>query len=105
MLHEQIEKEDAIEANNIAYMKNRADAYVLLRFTIWNLHEITRHVDRPPKGVRKAYPSSYLKLPLLKFEMLPMRAVPPEVYDENSEFSQRRYTVQTVNTRRKYQIF
>jgi len=63
--------------------------YLLIYFlhysvNIWNLVEILRHVDRPPRSLRSHYPNSYLKLPLLKFEMLTMRAAAPEIYEENS---------------------
>jgi len=54
------------------------------RVTIWNLLEILRHIDRQPKLLRAQYPNSYLKLPLLKFEMLNMRAAAPEIFEENS---------------------
>lgn len=107
-LKDAIKEEDKEEEKNIAYIKNRADAYVMLRFvlleiyivstlldikclivipsfSLWNLNEILRHVDRPDKPSRIKYPNSYLRLPLLKFEMLTMRACPPEHYEENSK--------------------
>lgn len=103
-LKDAIKQEDQEEERMIAYIKNRADAYVMLRymlkfyviqynlrlcfsflsFSLWNLSEILRHVDRPDKPSRIKYPNSYLRLPLLKFEMLTMRACPPEHYEENS---------------------
>ncbi|XP_014097124.1 uveal autoantigen with coiled-coil domains and ankyrin repeats [Bactrocera oleae] len=82
-LKDAIKQEDQEEERMIAYIKNRADAYVMLRFSLWNLSEILRHVDRPDKPSRIKYPNSYLRLPLLKFEMLTMRACPPEHYEEN----------------------
>ncbi|KAH8359707.1 hypothetical protein KR093_008424, partial [Drosophila rubida] len=75
--------EEEQQAAIMEHIKNRGDAYVLLRINIWNLIEILRHVDRPPRSLRSHYPNSYLKLPLLKFEMLTMRAAAPEVYEEN----------------------
>ncbi|XP_051863268.1 uncharacterized protein LOC133837566 isoform X2 [Drosophila sulfurigaster albostrigata] len=71
------------EKATMEHIKNRGKAYVLLRVNIWNLIEILRHVDRPPRSLRSHYPNSYLKLPLLKFEMLTMRAAAPEIYEEN----------------------
>ncbi|KAH8310265.1 hypothetical protein KR044_000324, partial [Drosophila immigrans] len=76
-------KEEELESSIMEHIKNRGDAYVLLRVNIWNLIEILRHVDRPPRSLRSHYPNSYLKLPLLKFEMLTMRAAAPEIYEEN----------------------
>lgn len=58
--------------------------FIVCRVCLWNLVEILRHVDRSPKSVRAHYPNSYLKLPLLKFEMLNMHAAAPELYEENS---------------------
>lgn len=108
-LKDAIKEEDKEEEKMIAYIKNRADAYVMLRYattfyvycmslcilivcypflrySLWNLNEILRHVDRPDKPSRIKYPNSYLRLPLLKFEMLTMRACPPENYEENSNY-------------------
>lgn len=65
------------------YMLN-SFIWIALSVSIWNLVEILRHVDRSPKLLRTHYPNSYLKLPLLKFEMLNMRAAAPEIYEENS---------------------
>ncbi|XP_001359747.1 uncharacterized protein [Drosophila pseudoobscura] len=82
-LKKMLRKDEEFELDTLQHLKNRADAYVLLRLTIWNLVEILRHVDRQPKLLRAQYPNSYLKLPLLKFEMLNMRAAAPELYEEN----------------------
>ncbi|KAH8278655.1 hypothetical protein KR018_006638 [Drosophila ironensis] len=76
-------KDIEFETETLQHLRNRADAYVMLRVTIWNLLEILRHVDRQPKLLRAQYPNSYLKLPLLKFEMLNMRAAAPEIFEEN----------------------
>ncbi|XP_054726180.1 uncharacterized protein LOC129236032 [Anastrepha obliqua] len=84
-LKEAINEQDKEEEKIIAYLKNRADAYVMLRMSLWNLNEILRHVDRPDKMTRVKYPNSYLRLPLLKFDMLTMRACAPEGYEENIE--------------------
>ncbi|XP_034488067.1 uncharacterized protein LOC117792159 [Drosophila innubila] len=78
-----LSQEDETERSTLEHIKNRGDAYVMLRVNIWNLIEILRHVDRPPRSLRSHYPNSYLKLPLLKFEMLTMRAAAPEIYEEN----------------------
>ncbi|XP_030374535.1 uncharacterized protein LOC115624085 isoform X2 [Scaptodrosophila lebanonensis] len=83
-LRKMLKKDEEFEAETLKHLKNRADAYVLLRVSIWNLVEILRHVDRQPKMIRSQYPNSYLKLPLLKFEMLNMRAVAPEIFEENN---------------------
>ncbi|KAH8278652.1 hypothetical protein KR018_006622 [Drosophila ironensis] len=78
-----LKKDTEFEKDTLQHLKNRADAYVMLRVSIWNLLEILRHVDRQPKLLRSQYPNSYLKLPLLKFEMLNMRAAAPEIFEEN----------------------
>ncbi|EDV93398.1 uncharacterized protein LOC6564419 [Drosophila grimshawi] len=78
-----MEYESKFERETLDYLKNRGDAFVMLRVNIWNLIEILRHIDRSPKLLRTQYPNSYLKLPLLKFEMLNMRAAAPEIYEEN----------------------
>ncbi|XP_017849560.1 uncharacterized protein LOC108604547 isoform X1 [Drosophila busckii] len=82
-LKKMLQGDEEFEQETLKHMKNRADAYVMLRVSIWNLVEILRHVDRQPKLIRSQYPNSYLKLPLLKFEMLNMRAAAPEIYEEN----------------------
>lgn len=41
------------------------------------------YVDREPRMFRIQYPNSYLKLPLLKFEMLNMHATAPDLYEED----------------------
>ncbi|EDW59505.1 uncharacterized protein [Drosophila virilis] len=82
-LRKMLATETEYEQSTLTYLKNRGDAYVMLRVSIWNLIEILRHVDRQPKLLRSHYPNSYLKLPLLKFEMLNMRAAAPEIYEEN----------------------
>ncbi|KAI9579802.1 uncharacterized protein LOC119639277 [Glossina fuscipes] len=82
LLGEAIEAQDKYQANILDYMKNRAKAFVLFRYSLWNIHDIMRHVA-PSRGRPAPYPNEYLKLPLLKFEMLTMRAVPPEAFEEN----------------------
>ncbi|XP_064550311.1 uncharacterized protein LOC135436595 isoform X1 [Drosophila montana] len=57
----------------------------MFRVSLWNLIDILWHVDRNPKAFRTKYPNSYLKLPLLKFDMITMFASAPELYDENAE--------------------
>ncbi|KAH8369389.1 hypothetical protein KR009_009634 [Drosophila setifemur] len=82
-LKKTLQRDIEFEHDTLQHLKNRADAYVMLRVSIWNLLEILRHVDRQPKLLRGQYPNSYLKLPLLKFEMLNMRAAAPEIFEEN----------------------
>nr|AAX33647.1 Dbuz\CG14609a-PA [Drosophila buzzatii] len=82
-LRKAIAEESEKEQETLKYLKNRGDAFVMLRVSIWNMIEILRHVDRQPKLLRSQYPNSYLKLPLLKFEMLNVRSAAPEIYEEN----------------------
>ncbi|EDW96397.1 uncharacterized protein LOC6536075 [Drosophila yakuba] len=82
-LKKTLQNDIQFEQDTLQHLKNRADAYVMLRVSIWNLLEILRHIDRQPKLLRAQYPNSYLKLPLLKFEMLNMRAAAPEIFEEN----------------------
>ncbi|KAH8344362.1 hypothetical protein KR084_010180 [Drosophila pseudotakahashii] len=82
-LKKTLQNDIQFEQDTMQHLKNRADAYVMLRVSIWNLLEILRHIDRQPKLLRAQYPNSYLKLPLLKFEMLNMRAAAPEIFEEN----------------------
>ncbi|XP_065354589.1 uncharacterized protein LOC135949058 [Calliphora vicina] len=84
-LEEQIKAQDIIEEDTLRHIKNRADVFVILRYTLWNLSDILRYVDRPSKVYHIKYPSSYLKLPLLKFEMLTMRACAPELFEEDTK--------------------
>lgn len=56
---------------------------VFPRVNLWNLIDIVRAVDRQPRMFNLNYKSSYLKLPLLKFEMLDMKAAVPEFYQED----------------------
>ncbi|XP_032593175.1 uncharacterized protein LOC116805431 [Drosophila grimshawi] len=77
--------DEELEQKTLEYIKNRADAFVLIRIRLWNLIEILRHIDRDPKMFRSQYPNSYLKLPLLKFEMHHMYASPPELCEEDTE--------------------
>lgn len=44
-----------------------------------------RHVG-PRRMPKIKYPVDYLKLPLLKYEMLTMRVCPPDPFEENSRF-------------------
>ncbi|XP_030559272.1 uncharacterized protein LOC115761611 [Drosophila novamexicana] len=84
-LRKSVKEEENIELEIMEYLKNRGDAFIMFRLSLWNLIEILRHVDRSPKTFRVAYPNSYLKLPLLKFDMLTMYAAPPELYEEDLE--------------------
>ncbi|KAH8417082.1 hypothetical protein KR222_002895 [Zaprionus bogoriensis] len=84
-LKEELKADEIIERQTIEHLKNRSDAYVAFRMCLWNLVEILRHVDHHPKTFRANYLNSYLKLPLLKFEMLNMYAAAPELYEEDQE--------------------
>ncbi|XP_064550231.1 uncharacterized protein LOC135436541 [Drosophila montana] len=80
-----MKEEENIELKIMEYLKNRGDAFIMLRLSLWNLIEILRHVDRNPQTFQRKYPNSYLKLPLLKFDLLTMYAAPPELYMEDLE--------------------
>ncbi|XP_073819510.1 uncharacterized protein [Musca autumnalis] len=84
-LEEKIKLEDAKEIETLAHMKNRAAVFVILRYALWNISDIMRHVGRPPRVHKIQYPTPYLKLPLLKYEMLTMYAVPPELFEEDTK--------------------
>ncbi|KAM7361458.1 LOW QUALITY PROTEIN: uncharacterized protein ACRADG_012075 [Cochliomyia hominivorax] len=84
-LEDAIKAQDVLEESTLAHMKNRADVFVILKYTLWNLCDILRYVDRPPKSRHIKYPNAYLKLPLLKFEMLTMRACAPEYFEEDTK--------------------
>lgn len=58
---------------------------LLYRWTLWNLNDILRHVESPDRTVN-IYPTQNLKLPLLTFEMMECRAVPPNAFEENGMF-------------------
>lgn len=47
--------------------------------------DVVDHFDHRPKAFRSVYPNSYLRLPLLRFEMLNMIAAPPGIYEEDRE--------------------
>lgn len=53
------------------------------RWSVWNLWEILRHIDRKTRTFKQQYPNIFLKLPLLKFELLEIRAFPPELFEED----------------------
>ncbi|XP_032593176.1 uncharacterized protein LOC6564420 [Drosophila grimshawi] len=75
--------DEEFERDTMDHIKNRGDAYVMMRLSLWNLSDILRHVDRNPIVFRHQYQTSYLKLPLLKFEMLRFRSAAPKFYEEN----------------------
>ncbi|XP_032593173.1 uncharacterized protein LOC116805430 [Drosophila grimshawi] len=77
--------DEEFEQETVEHIKNRGDAFVLIRIRLWNLIEILRHIDRDPKMFRSQYPNSYLKLPLLKFDLHNVYAAPPELYEEDTE--------------------
>lgn len=78
-----LKNDEKFERETVEHIRNRACAYVAFRMCLWNLIEILRNVDRQPRTFRAQYQNSYLKLPLLKFEMLNIRAAPPELYEED----------------------
>nr|AAX33649.1 Dbuz\CG14609c-PA [Drosophila buzzatii] len=80
-----LKNDEEFEKSNLEYITDRSHVYTMFRFSVWNLFEIVRHVDRNPKTFRTVYPNSYLKLPLLKFEMLEMFSVPPEAFEIDVE--------------------
>lgn len=59
---------------------------IYFRYTLWNISDILRYVGRPPRIHKQQYPTPYLKLPLLKYEMLTMYAVAPDLFEEDSKF-------------------
>ncbi|KAI9579799.1 hypothetical protein GQX74_000587 [Glossina fuscipes] len=73
-LEEAITVEDRKEATIIRHMKHRTDTFVVLRY-----------VDKPSRIVPLQYPNTYLKLPLLKFDMLIMRASAPPAFEQNTK--------------------
>uniref|UniRef100_A0A1A9WFL9 Uncharacterized protein n=1 Tax=Glossina brevipalpis TaxID=37001 RepID=A0A1A9WFL9_9MUSC len=84
-LEEAIIIEDSNEAITLKHMKHRTDTFVVLRYTLWNLLDILRYVDKPTRIVPVQYPNTYLKLPLLKFDMLIMRASAPPGFEQNTK--------------------
>uniref|UniRef100_A0A1I8NS64 Uncharacterized protein n=1 Tax=Stomoxys calcitrans TaxID=35570 RepID=A0A1I8NS64_STOCA len=82
-LKENIKAEDERKEHIILHMKNRAAVFVILRFNLWNISDILRHVGRPHRIYTIEYPTPYLKLPLLKYEMLTMYSVPPELFEQD----------------------
>ncbi|XP_023176769.1 uncharacterized protein LOC111603419 [Drosophila hydei] len=82
-LQAMLQADTEFEEYSINHMKNRADVYVLLRWSVWNLWEILRHIDRKTRTFKQQYPNIFLKLPLLKFELLEIRAFPPELFEED----------------------
>lgn len=60
---------------------------LLHRCSLWNFSDILRHVHikRQPKVKPISYPKTYMKLPLLKYEHLEMRAAPPLAFEEDSK--------------------
>ncbi|XP_037953758.1 uncharacterized protein LOC119683936 [Teleopsis dalmanni] len=82
-IEERLEKEKQKEIEIIDYMKNRNDIVVELRLMLWKLNDILWYVGRPPRIMQQSYPTNELSLPLLRFEMINMRAVPPIYIEEN----------------------
>ncbi|KRF78910.1 uncharacterized protein Dvir_GJ10921, isoform C [Drosophila virilis] len=79
-----LNKDEDFEQSVMDHINNCADIYVMLRVSIWNLNAILQNVDHDPRNFTCRYPNSYLKLPLLKFELFDMRALPPGFYEEDS---------------------
>ncbi|TDG42786.1 hypothetical protein AWZ03_010798 [Drosophila navojoa] len=84
-LKDTLKKDEEFAKSNVESLIDQSHVYTMFRFSVWNLYEILRHVDRNPKTFRPTYPNSYLKLPLLKFEMLDASAVPPELFEVDVE--------------------
>ncbi|XP_055908794.1 uncharacterized protein LOC129943400 [Eupeodes corollae] len=82
-LKEQIKEEKTVEEEAVSYIKERGDIFLLIRYALWNYNEILRYILRSNKVVKIKFPTSNLKLPLLKFENLTMKAFPPDGYEEN----------------------
>ncbi|XP_064550290.1 uncharacterized protein LOC135436578 [Drosophila montana] len=78
-----LKEDEDFEQSLVDYINNCANIYVMLRVSIWNLIAILQNVDRNPRHFNFRYPNSYLKLPLLKFELLDMHVMPPGFYEED----------------------
>lgn len=81
-LRAQIKTEKQTEEDAIQYLKERGEIFLLIRYVLWNYNEILRHVLRSNKTVRIDFPTADLRLPLLKFQNIQMRAFPPDGYEE-----------------------
>ncbi|XP_055851175.1 uncharacterized protein LOC129915587 [Episyrphus balteatus] len=81
-LKDQIKQEKIIEEEAIAYLKERGQIFLLIRYVLWNYNEILRNVLRSHKTLKIQFPTIDLKLPLLKFENRTMEAYPPDGYEE-----------------------
>ncbi|XP_075146132.1 uncharacterized protein LOC142220741 [Haematobia irritans] len=82
-LKKKIHGEDQLEEQMLLHLKNRAAVFVILRYALWNISAILKYVGRPARVHKIQYPVEYLKLPLLKYEMLTMVSVPPELFEED----------------------
>uniref|UniRef100_A0A1A9V0F1 Uncharacterized protein n=1 Tax=Glossina austeni TaxID=7395 RepID=A0A1A9V0F1_GLOAU len=87
-LKEKVEGQTKIEQDFADYIKNRSAMLLIFRFALWNFHDLLRHVKgKDCVHFKRVYKSGYLKLPLLKYEMLLMHAAPPPLLEENSMFN------------------
>ncbi|XP_075146131.1 uncharacterized protein LOC142220740 [Haematobia irritans] len=85
-LNDQIKKEELFEKSTIDAMKQSNNILVVLRVFLWNIYDILSHVHKSPRMKKIQYPNSYLKLPLLKFEMSNTYSSPPDtIADDNKE--------------------
>nr|AAX33651.1 Dbuz\CG14609e-PA [Drosophila buzzatii] len=82
-LRNQLKKERDIQKDALEYIQNRAKAFIMIRVCLWNLVEILRYIDRSPYSSRRRYRTSYLRLPLLKFEMYTMFSMAPPIFEED----------------------
>ncbi|XP_017874695.1 PREDICTED: uncharacterized protein LOC108621720 isoform X2 [Drosophila arizonae] len=84
-LKNELQKEKEIQKDTLEYIQNRAKAFIMIRLFLWNLAEILRSIDRSPYSTRRRYRTSYLRLPLLKFELYTMLAMAPPIFKEDIE--------------------
>ncbi|KRG00893.1 uncharacterized protein LOC26527546 isoform X2 [Drosophila mojavensis] len=84
-LRNELQKEKEIQKDTLEYIQNRAKAFIMMRLCLWNLAEILRSIDRSPYSTRRRYRTSYLRLPLLKFELYTMLAKAPPIFKEDIE--------------------
>ncbi|XP_017953635.1 uncharacterized protein LOC115561818 isoform X2 [Drosophila navojoa] len=82
-LKNELQKEKETQKDTLEYIQNRARAFIMIRLCLWNLAEILRSIDRSPYSTRRRYRTSYLRLPLLKFELYTMLAMAPPIFKED----------------------
>uniref|UniRef100_A0A1A9WFM1 Uncharacterized protein n=1 Tax=Glossina brevipalpis TaxID=37001 RepID=A0A1A9WFM1_9MUSC len=80
-----IKYEDEFEADMIQQMKDISPFIVLIRFTLYRLHDMLRVVNYRTRTPAMRHPTEDLKLPLLKFESPAAHTYPPLAFEENLE--------------------